>query len=850
MVMIQTRRPALRAGVLYALGILAGSRFDPPLWPLLAVVALFVGLSIWLRRGPRSSAVSSWLLTAALLLIACLQYEGHTRLFPPNHIRQHRNLTDPVIIQGRIVSEPILRDDHAILTLAATNIDLGAGLLKTSGRIRLTVKGREDLPGFGDQIRLRGRLRAPQEARNPGEFDFRAYLARRSTHAVMSVRSASILEVRKGSAGWWAGMVRSVRRYLDGIISRTMTNPSGALLRGVMLGQRSGLPQEVAEAFSNAGVIHVLAVSGLHVGLIVGIFFSLFCALRIKEPAATLLTLALIFLYMQVVDLRPSVVRATIMASVVMMGRLLERESDLLNAIAFAGLVILVWNPQFLFELGFQLSFVATFSIVYLHGRLKELLFPFLSATHPSWLRWVCSGLLVSLSAQLGTLPVIATHFQKIPLISVVANLLVVPVIGLGVALGFTTAIVGLASMGLARLYAAANWLLLGGLIRLVRFAAALPWAYLRVPQPDLKFIGLYYLLLLLGANIRRSMRVRRIFLFGSLILLNVLVWNQALEGPGHLTLLFFDVGQGDAALIRFPNQRTMLIDGGEGTPGNDCGQRIICPYLRRAGVRRLDMVVLSHGHNDHVGGLPTVLEEFPVEMVLDSGTRCLSGSYGRFLELAHDPDVTYRKVKAGDRVHICPGVDVTVLHPTAEFVSSTGDAPFGLNNASVVLRIQYGAVSFLLTGDIEEEAEEDLLHRPAHLSATVLKVPHHGSETSSTEAFLQAVRPWVAVISVGQQNKFGHPSGAVLQRYQRVGASVYRTDVDGAVLVHTDGRQLKLTTVLRTAGRRPPGPLCPAQIGPREDWAMLQLVTPVPGSFLLTSRVGRIIISTGRIYP
>jgi competence protein ComEC len=844
MAMIQTRRPALRASVIYALGILVGSRFDPPLWPLLVMIALLVGLSIWLRRSPRSSAFSPWPLAAALLLIAFLQYEGHTRFFPLHHIRYHRDLADPVIVQGKVASEPMIKGDDATLTLEAKAIDLGAGPLKTCGRVRLTVKGFRGRPGFGDQIRLRGRLRAPQEARNPGEFDFRAYLARRSTHAVMSVPGSSILEVREGPVGWWTRMVRSVHQHLEGMISRTMTGSSGALLRGVMLGQRRGLPREIAEAFSDSGVIHVLAVSGLHVGLIVGIFFSLFCALRLKEPAATLLTLALIFLYMHVVDLRPSVVRATIMASVVMLGRLLERESDLLNAIAFAGLVSLLWNPQFLFELGFQLSFVATFSIVYLHGRLKELLFPFLKATHPSWLRWVCSGLLVSLSAQLGTLPIIATHFQKIPVISVVANLLVVPLIGLGVALGFTTAIVGLASMGLAKLYAAANWLLLSGLIKLVRLAAALPWAYLNVPQPDTKSMGLYYALLLMGANIKRSLAARRAFLFGSLILLNLLVWGQALEGPEHLTLLFFDVGQGDAALIRFPNRRTMLVDGGDRTLRYDCGQRIVCPYLRRVGISRLDMVMLSHADNDHVGGLLSVLEELPVGMVLDSGAKHLSASYGRFLELADESPSIYRQVMAGDRVQICPGVNVTVLHPTAEFISQDGDAPFGLNNASVVLKIQYGTISFLLTGDIEQEAEEVLLHRDEGVAATVVKVPHHGSETSSTEAFVQAVRPWVAVISVGRQNKFGHPSRGVLQRYQRVGASVYRTDGDGAVLVQTDGRKLKLTTLLGTGQRWPPGPRRPVQIDPLEDREIPQVVYPVPGSFLLTSEVGRIIIS------
>jgi competence protein ComEC len=317
-----------------------------------------------------------------------------------------------------------------------------------------------------------------------------------------------------------------------------------------------------------------------------------------------------------------------------------ERESDILNAIAFAGLVILCWNPQFLFDLGFQLSFAATLSIVYLYGRLKELLFPFLKNTSAPWVKWVCSGFLVSLSAQLGTQPIIAASFQKVPVISLVVNLLVVPLIGLVVALGFTSALLGLVSMGLARLYAAANWLLLTGLLELVNFAAALPFAYIPVSQPPARFIVLYYGFLVLGANIKRSRAARRAFLFGGLVLLNLLVWEGALETDGRLSVLFFDVGQGDAALVRFPNQRTMLIDGGERRLGHDCGERVICPYLRRAGIGRLDVVVLTHADNDHVGGLPAVLQEYPTRLVLDSGARQSTAAYLRFLELANEPEV------------------------------------------------------------------------------------------------------------------------------------------------------------------------------------------------------------------
>jgi competence protein ComEC len=244
-----------------------------------------------------------------------------------------------------------------------------------------------------------------------------------------------------------------------------------------------------------------------------------------------------------------------------------------------------------------------------------------------------------------------------------------------------------------------------------------------------------------------------------------------------------------------------MLVDAGERTVTYDCGERIICPYLRRTGLRRIDVMVLTHADNDHVGGLPAVLEQFPVGLVLDGGARHLTATYSRFLSLSQRDGVIYQEVRAGDRVQICPRVHVRVLHPTAEFITQRKEAPLGLNNGSVVLHIQYDNISFLLTGDIESEAEQSLLMGGRRLDSTVLKVPHHGSSSSSTGLFLRAVAPRMAVISAGRENKFGHPHREVLSRFQDLEVLIYRTDRDGAVQVQTNGRNLIAKAVLGEKG-------------------------------------------------
>jgi len=428
--MSSTPRPALQAASLYAAGIILGGRIDPPLGCLLALAVLLLSFLLILRGLLKRPQAARWPLAALLLLTAVLRFELNTRLLPADHISQFTDPRQPVLLRGKVISNPVLKGTDGTMIVEVLAVDRDNTISRASGKVLLTVREFQGQLACGDHVRLRGRLLTPTGARNPGEFDYRAYLARRSISTLMKIKPRSILGVEEGRVGWLGVIVGGVRRHLDRVIAGTLPGAPGALLRGILLGERRNLPPEISKAFSDAGVIHVLAVSGLHVGLIAGIFLALFRALRLREIPATLLTLMLLLLYMHVVDLRPSVVRATIMASIIMLGRLLERDSDLLNAISSAGLIILIWNPQYLFDLGFQLSFAATLSIVYLHGRIRGLLPSALTKCRLRGVRWAVSGLLVSLAAQLGTLPIIAYHFGRISSISILVNLMVVPLVG------------------------------------------------------------------------------------------------------------------------------------------------------------------------------------------------------------------------------------------------------------------------------------------------------------------------------------------------------------------------------------------------------------------------------------
>ena len=275
------------------------------------------------------------------------------------------------------------------------------------------------------------------------------------------------------------------------------------------------------------------------------------------------------------------------------------------------------------------------------------------------------------------------------------------------------------------------------------------------------------------------------------LLLICAVIWVEIWQKP-CMRVIFFDVGQGDAILVLFPQGGNMLIDGGEPIQG----KKVILPYLRKRGIGRIDTVVLTHAHSDHVGGLVEILKVLPVGLVVESGFPHTTDLYMEFLEIVHEKNIPYVKVSRGQELTGFSGVKVKFLNPPGTFLEGRGAV---INNNSVVLKLCYGETKFLLCADIEREAEKELLR--CDLAAAVIKVPHHGSRTSSTLEFIEKVNPEVAIISVGRRNRFGHPYSTTIEKYGAVGSKVYRTDVDGAIIVSADGRSCKIRTLLKRKG-------------------------------------------------
>jgi competence protein ComEC len=501
---------------------------------------------------------------------------------------------------------------------------------------------------------------------------------------------------------------------------------------------------------------------------------------RVPDAIACCVTVALLVIYAFVTQMQAPVVRASLMAAIVLLGRAVELRGSVLNSLGLAASVLMVAQPTSLLTLSFQLSFAATFAIVTLHG-------PFMSLWPYSWLaetsrvgKWILVPATVSLAAQVGTLPLIVYHFQQLATLSLLANLLVVPLLGLAVAQGLLLALVSPILPTAAPVVSAATWLTLTGLMKIVAIFSALPPWQVAQPAPSeaLSWMGLTALTIV--AIYRPG--IRRVALFLTMLTANVWIWQKVLD-PAALDIVFLDVGQGDAAFVRFPDGKTMVIDAGMRSRHIDMGERVVVPWLRRQGVSEVDVVVASHPHADHIGGLVSLLEQIKVRHFVDGGQSYDSWTSLRLRQLIEQRQITYHAVRGGDSLAGLGGAGGLILHPTVSFVDSSGLSTMGLNNGSVVFRLNYGQRRVLFTGDIEHETDRSVTRWGPRLHADILKVAHHGSRTSSGAVFLDAVRPSVAIISVGAHNKFRHPSDHVVTRLQ-AHADVRRTDQNGAVMI------------------------------------------------------------------
>ncbi len=708
---------------------------------------------------------------------------------------------------GTVVDDPRPREDRVQLVLGDLAVGRDGVAHRLGDRLLVWLPRGVDA-GAGDRLLVSSRVELAEDFDG---FAYREYLERQGVGAIARARSAEVVVQASGPTAALAGL----RGLLLGGLNDLVPEPEAALGAGILLGVRSAIAPEINDAFTTAGLTHVVAISGWNIAIVAALVAAAVQPLA-KRPGGRWTTAAVAAAtvggYVLLTGASASVVRAALMAAAMLVARLGGSRAHAASALALAALVMLLAAPPVLWDVGFQLSLLATAGLVWFGAPIERRLH--------RWPAWIREPVALTLAAQLTTLPVILVNFERLSLVAPIANVLVVPFVPIAMLLTAIASLVGvldgavhvpLLGSFLTWLAGGAAWLVLRVIVWLGTTVASVPHAAVDVTVAPVLAVAWLPMLALanwalrdpdttpvastadgspsrLGALLRRLARPLPIAAGLVAMLLAVTIASRP-DGMLHLTVL--DIGQGDAILVEAPDGTTMLVDGG---PDPEL-------TLRRMGAnlpffaRRIDLLVVSHPHQDHVAGLVDVLDRYRIGAVLHAGIPFENPANDRLLTDAARAATPTVLARAGQRLDLGAGTSATVLYPAqadAEAPLPEGD----INNGSIVMLLEMGGFSALLTGDAEAPIEAALVSRGLLGPVDVLKVGHHGSNSSTTPGFVDAVRPLVAIISSGEGNEYGHPAPETLATLAaRPGVAVFRTDLGGDVEVVTDGSALRVRT-------------------------------------------------------
>jgi competence protein ComEC len=815
-----------------AAGILV-SRYVPfhssELLPVIAAFLLLGALALWRKARVLAGACVCLGLLFGGILIDVVHAPGPA----PELDVQGREI---VILGGCVVEPPAISGERERFVL---ELDEHA-----RAQVTLYTRENESLPDlhYGQRIELDARVRKPHNYGNPGAFDYARYLARKEIYWTAS-SAAHTVRVLPGRCG--SRFEKAIMDLRQAALNRIASLYHGDLyqtgmMQALLIGQNYQLQRVWTDVYRSTGTFHVIVISGTHLAILAAFFLFLLRVCFLPESAALLATVLMCWLYTLVTGFQAPGVRSSAGLTLFMICGFFYRRRRALNLLAAVAIGFLVLDPEQLFDASFQLTFLAVAFLgafaapliratsgplargladlqdagrdVHLAPRIAQFRVEMrllaetirllirvparvatMAITVPARTLFFFFDITVtSAIAQFGLALPMVVYFHRVGFSGLSANALVVPLMGIALPVGFAAVVTGSAWIA-----SAAAWLLELSRAVVTWHAAIEPnW---RIPTPPVWLAIALSAATIATALTRRRWRAAAVAV--TAVLLALLVWHPfpADRHPGELELTTIDVGQGDSLLVTFPDGKRMLVDGG-GIPAFggqtrsqlDIGEDVVAPYLWTRSIRTVDVIALSHAHEDHIGGMPALVEDFRPKEIWTGATPA-SPTWSRVCEDAAKNGAKIIPLQEGRELAF-GGAQIDVLAPPVDYVPA--DTP--KNNDSLVLRVRYGRHAFLLSGDVERPIERRMLEDNELSKIDVLKVAHHGSKTSSTEAFLDAGQPEFAVISVGNDNSYGHPNREVIDRLREHHAAVFRTDQDGLISIRSDGRRLWLDTFRR----------------------------------------------------
>jgi competence protein ComEC len=792
------KRPLVPIVCVYIAGLWLGRSV-----PLAYIAAVAGALGVaWLWRRRESSVV-------ILLLVMLFGAFRAERLAREQATAEDilERLSPPISakVAGRVAAIETADDIVGRFVIRDAVVETEAGTYEFPGGILVTLIPRSDelttsTPDVGQLVELEGRFDAPKSYNNFFVRTFGERLALQRIYATLHT-SIYVPLTESSFVGQLSNTLYQWRKSCAEALRSALPGDEGRWLISLLFNDRRVLQPNEVRWLRDSNMFHLFAVSGLHVGAYAAVILLLARALRFSWPFAWLITLTAVWAYVGMIGQVPSALRAATMLTAYGASSWCRREIDPLGALILACLILLILDPTLLWQAGFLLSAGGVLGIVTFYPILSRLVPTTSASAAPPQLqslkRLFIDSALVTLSVTLLLLPAQLYFFHQINILSPLANVAGTLLAGPLVAGGMVTLAASFLSSSLAAIVGAAVAAFAQLLVGLIELTAEQTWAILRIPQIPLFIVFAYYLVLATGYYlvprdtpefIRKARARLTLHALGAVLLLVLAVtWIQA---DRRLKLWFLDVGQGDSILVQLPTGQTLLVDTGNAFP--NMGRQVVIPHLQALGIFPLDYLLVTHLDSDHCGSVPTILEEWNVRtLVVGNDLISLDQLIPPRTKLANLPRVV--RVCAGYKELVDRDLELQVFNPDC----STSTSLVSDNDRSVVLYLRYKNFSALLTGDAEEAAESSMIANEIP-RCDVLKVAHHGSSSSSSERFLAAVQPQIAIISCGKKNIYGHPAPAVVERLRDVGARIYRTDRHGAILVATDGNHIEVETAAR----------------------------------------------------
>ena len=797
------KRPLCIASVFYIIGILIGLYINIRI-VLLMFFCIIIIVSVYILTKIKITIIYFVVLILGFIQITVINN---------NYEKVYNFVKEPMQkVKAEIISEPEEKEYKVVYQINILEAQNCQEFIYT--KWMLNVKKSKNIQyKYGDVIYIIAKFNKPEKARNYKGYDDSIYLKSKGFYGRADATYIENAYIRYNN-NWIQNICNNIKSDISSKLCKNLSKETVGIALGILIGDKQKISDETEEYFRKGGLMHLLAVSGMHVSYIIIGISSLFG--KAKNRIIKLASILLMVFFMILTGMTTSIMRAVIMAVISVLAKILHRKSDIYTNLSISTFIILAINPYYILDIGFELSFMATIGIIFLHPRLLKILKKILKIKEENktekylkkkvktlkekleelikkFLITIIEGFSISVSANTLIMPILISNFNTLSLTFWISNILVSPFIGPIIFLGYISYFISFASITLSKIILIPLENIINLLIIITKEISKNPLSSIIVKTPYLIEIVIYYLFILFYVyRMKIKKKTRHII---CVLMIIALLSNYAFYFiyNKELQIYFVDIGQGDCTLICTPQGKNILIDGGGSENSSyDVGKNILFPYLLSRRIKKIDYIFISHFDSDHVGGLIYILKELKVKNIIMGIQYEECENYKNITKIAKDKNIKVKVVEAGKKVKIENDVYFDILWPSKDNMISQN----AINNNSLVCKLTYKNFSMLFTGDIEKEAEEAILSRYKNnneiLRANILKVAHHGSKTSTICNFLTVVNPKYAVIGVGKDNKFGHPSDITIENLNKENIQIYRTDQMGEIGIRPNGRNIK----------------------------------------------------------